>query len=157
MGWLWAVMGSALIVALAAAPPWLPPGLRAAVMHGFDIVCHQIPDRSAHVHGVPFALCDRCMGIGVGLLIGVIALPALPSRIYVVWAGLSPLGRVFAACLPAAADWVLGASGIWVNTPLSRSVTGILLGVTLGSVLAEAVSSTEARSSATTPETTLSP
>ena len=38
--------------------------------------------------------------------------------------------------VPVAADWALGALGIWANTPLSRTLTGGLFGLAAGVVLA---------------------
>jgi uncharacterized membrane protein len=135
----WAVVTVAClaVLALAMLPPFAPPGLGAAITRGFHLVCHQLPDRSFAVGGVPFALCHRCLGVLAGLVVGA-GLAASVGR----WrAALVPLERpLFLLALAlASADWLLGVSGLWANSPLSRFSTGFLVGVTAGYLLARAV------------------
>ena len=141
LGWALALVGAALLAGFAALPPWLPAGLGGAVRQGYALLCHQLPERSLHVHGVPFALCHRCFGIASGLLAGVLAAPLLagrmPGPMREVRRRVGPV--LGAALVPLAVDWALGAFGIWANTPLSRSLTGGLFGLAAGLALALAV------------------
>ena len=135
--WLLAVLASALLLGLAAAPPFVGPGLRAVLMQGFDLVCHQLPERSFQVHGVPFALCHRCTGIVGGLLVGTLVFPLLRR------AGNPRVGwLLLLAAAPLSIDWLLGALHLWANTPTSRVLTGFVFGAAAGWVLAQALSAT---------------
>ena len=85
----------------------------------FALVCHQQPERSFSWLNFPLPVCMRCTGIYVGFALGwlfSLRLPALPRR----W--------LFAALIPLALDWVLGVTGLWANTPTSRTLTGVLAG-----------------------------
>ena len=132
--WLSTVLACTLVLVLAVLPPFVGPGWREALLHGFHGVCHQLPERSFQFGGVPFALCHRCFGIVTGLVLGVAALPLL-------WRLRMPRPAVllFMTALPMTLDWMLGASGLWANTPISRVLTGVLFGLAAGWVLARAV------------------
>lgn len=95
------------------------------IYKGFSPLCHQLSERSFHVEGHAFAVCSRCTGIYAGFAGGVVFYPLVRSlkRIQTprrVW--------LLLASLPIAADWLLGFTGIWANTPISRFLTGALLG-----------------------------
>ena len=147
LGWALALAGTALLAGLAALPPWLPEGGAALLRQGYVLLCHQLPERSAHVHGVPFALCHRCFGIAAGLVAGVLTAPLLfglaPRVGRAVRRRIGPLLGL--SVLPLGVDWALGAFGIWANTPLSRSLTGGLFGLAAGAALALAVGVGEER------------
>lgn len=124
-----ALLATAAVLLLALAPPWLPSGAAGTVEAVFSWVCHQMPERTLHLHGGPVALCHRCLGILVGLVGGLAVAPLVPrlplaTREQARW--------LLAAGLPTAVDWTLTALGIWTNTPLSRSLTGALFGVAAG-------------------------
>lgn len=105
----------------------LAPILSAEPLYSFfSYICHQIPERSFNVFGGPMAVCSRCFGIYFGLLLGATA--------YTFWRGvddLEPLSKVwlFIGMVPVGIDWSLTAFGIWENTPVSRVLTGAILGV----------------------------
>ncbi len=40
-------------------------------------ICHQIPERTFHIHGTPLPLCARCTGIYLGALVGLTGLTLL--------------------------------------------------------------------------------
>jgi len=114
------------VTAVAVVPPLLAPEWRAVVMHVFAPACHQLPGRSPTVGGVPIALCDRCAGIYLGGVLGILAsgwggvlrghLPVAPRHILL--ASLVPLGL----------DWMGPILGLWPNGPWSRAATGLLFG-----------------------------
>ncbi len=140
LGWAVALGAAALVVAGATLPPFVGEPLRAALMMLFDPLCHQLPERSPHVAGVPLAACHRCYGIYVGVLAGAAAFPLLrrwrPLRRHVAARG----GRVLmAAGVPTAIDWAGDVAGLWANTPVSRMSTGALFGLVAGYVFARAV------------------
>ena len=135
----WAVASAAVatLAVLALLPPLVGGEAGGAVRFAYSHVCHQIPERSMHIAGGPVALCHRCLGVAAGLALGTLAAPLVPR--------LHALGRIragralVAAAVPMAVDWLLGATGVWANTPVSRSLTGALFGVVAGLFLAQAV------------------
>lgn len=129
--WVW-LSATMLLVAvvglLFAAPLELAGGHETPALiiyQAFSRVCHQIPERSFYIAGHPLAVCARCTGLYIGLAAGVLLFPLLrslrstetPARFW-----------LFAAAAPMGIDFLLGFSGIWANTHLSRFVTGALLG-----------------------------
>lgn len=135
--WGGALLLSALVLVLAVLPPFVNSGLRAGLMEGFHLLCHQLPERSLAVGGTPFALCHRCFGILIGLVGGVLLLPTLGARLHQ-WARQARR-LLLVAAIPLVIDWSLGALGLWANTPVSRVLTGFLFGFAAGMVLARAI------------------
>ena len=131
-----AAFAVAVLLGLAASPGWLPPDLGATVHGGFAWLCHQLPARSPHTHGVPWALCHRCLGILAGVGLG---LAMSPARAVAAVDRLRPGRLVVAALVPMAVDWGLTALGLWTNTPASRIATGAVFGLAAGVVLALAL------------------
>ena len=127
--WRAAVLASGAVLLLALSPPWLPAGAAHAVEAGFSWLCHQMPDRTLHLHGAPVALCHRCLGILAGLVGGLALAPRVPG---VPLSARAQARWLVAAGLPTTVDWTLTVLGIWTNTPLSRSLTGALFGVAAG-------------------------
>ena len=136
-GWALALTLTGLLLILATLPPFVDPGWRALLMQGFSTACHQIPERSPAVGGVSLAVCHRCYGVYWGLplaalvFLGLTRWGAFLNR----YAGLILLG----ALIPTSLDWLLGALGLWHNTPLSRLTTGGVLGLITGYYLARAL------------------
>ena len=137
--WIWSAVALTLLVAagLTTLPPFVPPETRAWLMEGFRPFCHQLPERSFAVDGVPFAVCHRCFGIYAGL-------PAAA----VLWLGLAAWGGwlsrharwvLAAALVPMTADWGGDVLGLWTNTAASRVVTGGVFGLVAGLYLVRAV------------------
>lgn len=151
LAWL-AAFGAALgVLALAASPSVLGPGAGFAVREAFSLVCHQLADRSPHVHGAQWALCFRCTGILGGLVLGLASGPWLGaafSRSADAWGA----GRILLLMgLPTALDWLLSVAGLWINTPLSRLATGALFGLGAGWLLADALLTRPSSSLSTNP------
>ena len=137
--WLLALGATAGVWALAASPSWLSPGAGLAVRDGFSILCHQLADRSPHLHGAQWGLCFRCTGMVGGVALGLASGPFVSSwfaRAADAWGG----GRLLLAFgVPMFVDWLLGATGLWANTPVSRLATGAVFGMAAGWLLAEAL------------------
>jgi uncharacterized membrane protein len=130
------------VLVLAVLPPFVGPAAQAALGRAFDLVCHQLPARSFTVDGVPFALCHRCTGVVAGLAAGALLVPLLGW-----WrAPLVPYERplLLAALSLAGADWLLGAVGLWADPPAARVLTGALVGLSAGYLLARSAACPEA-------------
>lgn len=128
--WAIALGGAAAVVLAAMAPPFVGEGLRALVGQAFGGICHQLPARSPHVGGVPLALCDRCLGIYGGVVLGVVGFALRPRWGEGVHGRAGPV--LVAALVPLAIDWAGPVLGAWPNAPLSRAITGAFFGVAAG-------------------------
>lgn len=135
VGWAVALCAVGTLAVLAVIPPVLGGDAGAMLHHAFAAVCHQMPERSLHLHGGPIALCHRCLGILGGLLLGLAALPGLGASVARAVARGGQVQWLVLAALPTSLDWALGALGIWSNTPASRMLTGALFGVVAGAIL----------------------
>ena len=150
--WLWwagIVGGVGFVLALAWLPPVVSPEVRAVLMQAFAPLCHQMPARSPHVDGVALAVCDRCMGIYGGLVLGMglaasvrlLATWAMPTRVSDGTLARSATTVLLGALVPIGVDWLGPMISAWTplagwgNTPLSRALTGALLGAAGGALL----------------------
>lgn len=124
--WYALLAGTSGLLLLALLPPFLPAETQPVVRQCFAPVCHQLPARSPHVGGVPIAICDRCSGIYLGLVIGV----SLTGWGRSLWAALGLHGRylLLGSLLPLGLDWIGPILGLWSNGPISRALTGFLFG-----------------------------
>ncbi len=116
-------------IALILATPWLMaerhPLASAALYQGFSAVCHQIPERSFYFRGYPMGVCSRCASIYAGFVIGLLLYPfARDLR----EGAFPPRWILIAAAIPTVIDFAGGILGLFTNTFLSRSLTGILFG-----------------------------
>lgn len=97
----------------------------AAIYASFSYLCHQIPERSFHLAGHPFAVCSRCTGLYAGFAFATLALPLARSlkrtdTPHVIWLLLSGV--------PLAIDFGLTYFGVWENNHFTRVTTGALFG-----------------------------
>lgn len=136
VGWLVATAAVLALVGAAASPPFVGPAAGAVVSQAFSVVCHQLPGRAPEVGGVPLALCHRCWGVLLGLLVGLAFAPAAGRDRLAALARRAQGRLLLAAAAPTALDWLVGVAGVWTNTPLSRGLTGAVFGVVAGAVLA---------------------
>ncbi len=102
----------------------------------FSLTCHQDAARSFTLLGHPWAVCQRCSGIYFGLFL----FSPLPLQ----WNAVVRVPRyrrawVMAATTPLLLDVLLPLAGLWINTPASRLVTGVIFGCMLSSLLAPAL------------------
>lgn len=137
MGWGLAVAATLVLTVGALLPPFVSPGLEHAISTGFQHLCHQLPGRSFSIDGVPLAVCHRCIGVYVGLALGVLVLPVIRRRARQ-WAR-HDRWVLLAAVLPATIDWGGDMLGWWSNTVGTRVVTGLWLGIIVGIVFARSL------------------
>jgi len=127
--WLVLFFLSLAWLGLIIAPPLLKQAgfisAAADLYYPFGFICHQISERSFHIHDDKLAVCARCFGVYCGLFLGFIFYPFFRSL-----NDIRPLPRIWLilCCFPLAIDWGLTFFGIWENTHLSRFLTGALLG-----------------------------
>jgi uncharacterized membrane protein len=134
----------AALVAGPELPSWLGGPLYAAA----SLVCHQRPERSFHVQGVQLPVCARCLGIYAGAALGALTVVSIGSTA----ARASP--RIVRAdeVAPRAARWLVAAgalptgltvmsewAGVWPVSNDVRAAAGLMLGLTVGFVVAAAV------------------
>ncbi len=146
--WLWTLLLSTGLVVLIFLPPFVPPPFRMTAMAFFQPVCHQLPERSFFLEGIPLAVCHRCTGIYLGAWVGILLYPFLHARLRRIhaWKWLV-IGSV-----PAVLDWGLTFLGLWENIPLSRLLTGSLAGLTIGLLVTRSLQfSVSSRLQKTTP------
>ena len=99
-------------------------------MHLFAPVCHQMAVRSPHIGEIQIAICDRCTGIYLGLAIGVLVVPLFWAWRRLVQRQAVPL--LLSSLAVVGIDWVGPILGVWSNVPVSRGLTGALLGLVAG-------------------------
>ena len=128
---VWGLVASiALLIVLAvvAAPAALTlgrAGFSEPIYQAFSYLCHQIPERSFHLAGHPFAVCSRCTGLYAGFAFATLALPLVRSlkrtdTPHIIWLLLSGV--------PLAIDFGLTYFGWWENNHFTRVTTGALFG-----------------------------
>ena len=88
-------------------------------------VCHQIADRSFHIHGYPLAVCSRCFGIYAGYVLGLAVYPFVRSLVRTETPRRTWL---LLALVPLAIDFAGDYAGVFDNTLLSRALTGLVAG-----------------------------
>ncbi|HEY5838017.1 MAG TPA: DUF2085 domain-containing protein [Pyrinomonadaceae bacterium] len=123
-----AIIAFVVIAAIVAAPVAHAngyPAFAAAIYKAFSYLCHQIPERSFHLAGHPFAVCSRCTGLYAGFAFATLAWPLARSlkrtdTPHVIWLLLSGV--------PLAIDFGLTYFEIWENNHFTRVTTGALFG-----------------------------
>lgn len=130
--WVWSVAFAVAFLWLAAivsAPIFESEGVKSISQpfyRFFSYMCHQISARSYHYHEYQFAVCARCFGFYAGFALGFVIYPffrALNNT------DSFPRFWLFAAMVPMGIDVGLEFFEIWHNTHLSRTITGLILGI----------------------------
>jgi uncharacterized membrane protein len=126
------------IVLLVSAPVALATdGARLLALGVYEIgsrVCHQLPERSFHVAGIPMPVCARCAGLYASGAAGV-AFAWISRR--GVWSVARPL--LIAAALPIAVTVALEWLHLIATTNAVRFVTGLPLGFAAGWIVIDAL------------------
>lgn len=113
------------------ATPWLATaparGTRSLAAVAYLVgaaVCHQRPDRSFHLRGVPLPVCARCTGLYLGAAVGAIGAWSRRGRTR------RPLGprrqqlALLATALPIGATWLAEQAGGAVSS-VARGVAAV--------------------------------
>ena len=92
-----------------------------------DITCHQIAERSYHFNDNQMAVCSRCFGIYLGILIGmgiaIIRKIDLTGKFVVI---------MLLSVVPLGIDGTGQLFGYWVSNNTLRLITGLLAGTGVG-------------------------
>lgn len=123
-----------MLLLLIVLPPVLSAPVRTGLMAAFHAVCHQLPERSFSLGGVPIAVCHRCTGIYAGLFLGALLFPLVVR--FDVWLWTQARWLLTLSLVPMAIDWGGDALGLFVNTPLSQAATGLVFGAAAAYLLA---------------------
>ncbi len=87
----------------------------------FSAICHQLPDRSWHIHGEPLAACIRCTAIYYGFLAGLLTLSNPNARLFKI------------ALVITAAEWLLAL--VVFDSEVLRALSGVLLGASAAPIV----------------------
>lgn len=97
-------------------------------------ICHQNPERSFTVNGVPMAVNSRCFGIFAGMFAGWTLIPVIfrlrTKKDWTLWFLL------FAVMLQII-DYSGNIAALWSNTNHSRFLFGLILGMAVSVSLTE--------------------
>lgn len=118
-------------VLTAGATLWCLATLVPAAHPLFDLVCHQIPDRSFAVHGVPLPVCARCTGLYFGFLLGCLTMVASMGLAPQRWSVPPRRLVLLTAAIPGLVEGGAGISGLWAGVPAARALTGAVFGVVI--------------------------
>ncbi|HSC29963.1 MAG TPA: DUF2085 domain-containing protein [Vicinamibacterales bacterium] len=129
------------VVLLIAAPLTLSGGsvLAALFYEACGLICHQRPERSFHLAGLPLPVCARCFGLYASGAAGAAAA-------WLVVQGEGGSSRYFRRLLlwtaiPTAVTLLGEWSGLAGFSPLTRALAAIPLGAALGWLLVSTVRS----------------
>lgn len=125
-----AVAGASVLLFVLALGPGLYSDTSAQIFswqyQGFDLLCHQIPERSFHLSGLPMAVCSRCIGIYGAFMAGWFAMPIL-SILDI--SHKSKIGWLIGLIILNLADVFGNFVNLWSNTLNTRLVLGVMLGL----------------------------
>ena len=106
-----------------------------------DVLCHQELERSFVLNENQLPFCARCMGIWLGLAVGLTALCFVnfPVDIRLVLV-------LFLCCVPLGIDGFGQLFGWWSSSQVSRLLTGLFCGGGLGAVFGAVLSMGQVKS-----------
>jgi uncharacterized membrane protein len=89
----------------------------------FNEICHQVPDRCYHIHGIALPVCVRCIWIYLGLATGhILFIYWKPETVRITRALIGVITLMIL-------DVLLEKLGLYENWFWSRAVTGSLFGL----------------------------
>lgn len=128
-----AVLWTLLLVAAPAAITRPALAVPSATIYALSSrICHQRPERSFHIAGVPMPVCGRCFGLyvsgafGAALAWGWRRIPGERSR----W-------LLAVAAVPTASSWSVEAAGLAAFSNLTRATAALPLGIAAGWVFVQ--------------------
>lgn len=111
----------------------LRPHARITYLIG-DITCHQIAERSYYLNNNQMAICSRCFGLYLGIMIGMML--AISRKIELTWQFVV---LVVSSVVPLGIDGTGQLLGYWVSTNTLRVLTGLLAGIGVGTAFVVSV------------------
>ena len=141
-----AVAGLALAwVTLLLVAPILPVAAATVLYGAGSLLCHQIAERSFHLHGFQLPVCGRCLGLYAGSAMG-----ASAGAVALLARAVSPLARrtigltTLVAAVPTAATVVLEWVAGWHVSNLTRAAAAVPLAAVVAFVVLTATKTTSA-------------
>ena len=112
-----------------------------------SLVCHQRPERSFTIRGVPWPVCGRCAGLYLSAALGAALFLAAGVTKRTRWEpaiGAAPPGpslkmwrtTLLAAAVPTSVSWVVERAGWWLPGSATRAWLAVPLGAVIGVLLA---------------------
>ena len=92
-----------------------------------DRLCHQKTERSFFINGNQMPFCTRCTAIFIGLVIGLIIIV-----LYKIELNERFILFIFISLVPIGIDGTGQLFGLWESSNLSRTLTGLFLGIPFG-------------------------
>ena len=139
--WTLAIVAAPVVLA-SEHPRFAVP---AAVTYlGASRICHQRPERTFHVAGLPMPVCARCSGLYVSGTLGAVAAWLWRRR------GPMPSLRAWLilAAMPTAVTWTLEFAGVAAFSNVARALAALPLGTLAGWLFVRALRDDAARMAA---------
>jgi uncharacterized membrane protein len=137
-----AATAAAWVAVLVAAP--LLPATAAAVLYGAgSLLCHQIPERSFHLHDFQLPVCARCFGLYAGGAAGAAAalIGRGAARSAVTLRRGGRLGATLIAATPTVVTFLLEWIAGWGVSNVTRAIAALPFGFAVAFALAAALRS----------------
>ncbi len=103
----------------------------------FEGICHQLPQRTLQIGGVPMAVNARCAGIFSGLLAGWMLIPLWIVTIRGPRFRNVPQLLLAGALLLNTADYLVGFFQVWNSSNFCRFFLGLAMGLFTASVMTD--------------------
>jgi uncharacterized membrane protein len=123
-------------LALLLFCPILPVPLAAALYAVGSYICHQRAERSFHLFAAQLPVCARCLGIYAGGAAGLLLTTS--ARIEREFFRISPRAMLVAGAIPTLLTLIVEWSGAWAGRNDVRAGVGVLLGIAVAFVVAQA-------------------
>jgi uncharacterized membrane protein len=125
---LW-LLGTFLAPVLASSELPLLSHFSSFLYFFYQPVCHQLPERSILIDGLPMAVCVRCLSVYLaGWLLSLFYIKYKNIRLW-------PLYRYIILVLPLILDITLELLMLYSNLSILRFVTGFIFGIVLFQLL----------------------
>ena len=123
--WLGLIIGAPFLLSL---PPSNCKKGAFFIYWFFSPVCHQQKTSSFIIYGNQMAVCSRCFGIYLGMMLGVLAYPLIRSFDFI---RVVHRRYIMLAPLPMVGDVVLLAVGVYPPLLWLKALTGMVFGFAL--------------------------
>jgi len=95
-----------------------------------DLLCHQKPGRSFFLNGNQMPFCSRCTAIWFGIALGIGIM-----LYYQIQLNEKFMLLIIMSLIPIGIDGTGQLLGFWESTNLNRVITGLIIGVPVGSAI----------------------